>query len=196
MKKINGVILVLALFGSIGCGSDSENIAQEKLNIATEKWEDEGIRNYTFILDVSCACPKQEKKKITILDFDIAKTSFIPSNKIIAERNRTSDIKTMGEYFEIIQEAIDKKAYKVDVKYDKFYSYPVSIDIDYKKDVLDDAVTYTITHFVENDYDQVVCTQENNPICGKVDSREETFLNKCHFTINPNAIYLHDGVCQ
>jgi hypothetical protein len=200
MKNINGVVLLVSLLLGTGCNSNSScncpNIEQTKLNSAIENWEDKQIGNYTYVLHVSAPSLKQEKKKVTILDNEVSSFSFIPSNETLSGDNRTSDIKTVSEYFELIDEALFKKAYKINVSYDEFYSYPTSIFIDYKKDVPNDDINYTITHFVENDYDQIVCTEEDSPVCGKVEETKKTFLNNCYFTIDPNAIYLHDGACQ
>jgi len=202
MKNINGVVLIFSLLLSTGCNSNTScnscpnDIEKKKLKNAIENWEDKQIGNYSYVLHVSSPSLKQEKKKVTILDNEVSSFSFIPSNQTLSGDSRTSDIKTISEYFNLVDEALYKKSYKVDVTYDEFYSYPTSIFIDYQKDVLNDDINYTITHFVENDYDQVVCTQEEHPVCGKVGSTEETFLNKCHFTLNPNAIYLYNGACK
>jgi hypothetical protein len=49
--------------------------------------------------------------------------------------------------FDLIREAIERKAHKVDVSYDRVYGYPTSIDLDYLFNAVDDELQVTVSGF-------------------------------------------------
>jgi hypothetical protein len=48
---------------------------------------------------------------------------------------------TVPDLFDLIQDALDRKAVLLAVRYDPIYGYPTRIDIDYSADAVDDEVS-------------------------------------------------------
>ena len=177
-------------------------VVDETLDKNKKLWEKINIKNYSFVVQRSCFCPHQEKKQITVKKAKLFEAKFIPSNNPVED---TSKEKTITAYFDMIQDALDKNAHQVTVVYDKTYGFPASISIDQDKQMADEEIYYTITHFNQSvGGGGMVCTQEFAPVCAKVDiecvtipceTEERTFSNKCHLDANPNATYLKDGEC-
>ena len=57
--------------------------------------------------------------------------------------------KTIDELFDVIKDARTRSAYKLEVEYDDSKGFPVSIDIDYIKDAVDDEIFYSISEYQE-----------------------------------------------
>ena len=193
----------LFLFTSCDNQSNSGNYASEayrNLNKNIELWKASKVKDYSFVIKKSCFCPYEENKLITVSNGTVKKAKYIPSNTVI---NISSKEKVIDAYFDIIQEALDENAYKLTVSYDKTYGYPSDIAIDYDKNMVDEEMYYTLSHF-QSGNSNAVCTEQYIPVCARVDIEcvttpceaiEETFSNICHLNANPNATYLRDGEC-
>jgi len=131
----------------VGCNSNSDT-RQEELTKQYNLWKSKNVSNYSFILREVCFCPISEKKKIHVTHNKIVDATFIPSNTV-ADRREIRELELIEGYFKIIQDAIDKKAYKITLSYDKKYGFPTSIDIAYNKGDVDEEIGYRLTHFSE-----------------------------------------------
>lgn len=204
MQKI---ILILSLFLFTACNEQSKTVidAPSKIHKNLDKnkklWENTNIKHYSFVVKRSCFCPREENRHITIQNGKVTKAKYIPSNTPLP---KTTKVKKIEDYFDIIENALAKNAYQITVSYDKTYGYPSDIAIDYDKQMADEEIYYAITHFQKGN-DNVVCTAEYMPVCAKVvaqcvttpcEAIEKTFSNKCRLNANPNATYLRDGECQ
>ena len=207
MKQILIILLVLGFFSS--CDSNASkynniNTAQQLLNKYKSLWTKADIHNYTFVMKRSCFCPIEENTQILVSDDILIEAKYIPSNKLY-NKEQLSYQRTINQYFSLIQEAIDKNVYKLTVEYNETYGYPEEIFIDRNKQIEDEEISYSITHFSSvSESNETVCTADYVPVCGTVaiecisapcESIEETFSNRCTLNANPNASYLHDGEC-
>jgi len=200
MKYIFSSMLTLFLF--ISC-TESETIidypSAEYQHFSENKklWKSKNIKDYSFVIQKSCFCPQEEKRQITVSDGIISEAKYIPSNTVLDPNQEK-----INGYFNIIQDALDKNAYKVTVTYDGTYGFPSNIAIDYNEQMADEEINYTLTHFIPNNNRN--CDTQYKPVCAKVDilcvttpceSIEQTFSNTCVMNLNPNTTYLRDGEC-
>jgi len=212
MKKvlISLNILFFAMLFLLGCDSSSttpKNVdtKQQTYNKYKALWDKSGIQSYTFVMERTCFCPIEENTQVKVAQHTLVEAKYIPSNRPY-NKEQLSYLKTINQYFNLIQEAIDNKVYKLTVTYDKTYGYPSYIYIDTDKQMVDEEISYTLTHFNQTVDEEpiAVCTQEYAPVCGSVkvqcitapcESINQTFSNICMLNANSNATYLRDGEC-
>lgn len=205
MQKI--IILFISIYIFAACGTESKktndntSLSYKKFTENKKRWTASQTKNYSFVVEKSSFSPYEEKIQTTVENGTIIETKYIPSNLTI---NDSSKQKKIDGYFDIIQEALDENGYQIIVQFDKTYGYPKDIYIDYDEQIVDEEVSYTLTHFAPRIDGRIVCTQEYIPVCATVnvecatspcETVEETFSNKCMLNSNPNAIYLRDGAC-
>jgi len=198
--------LLLSLLFLVSCTEHKNTIidypSATHKNLAENKklWKNKNIQNYSFVVRKSCYCPHEENRQITVQNDTISEVKFIPSNTTLA---RVTKVKKVDDYFNIIQEALDKNAYKLTVNYDKTYGFPTQISIDYNEQMVDEEISYTLTHF-QKDKDNIACPEIYMPVCGKINIQcattpcetiKKTFTSQCFLNANPNATYLKDGEC-
>jgi len=200
--------LTFLLFFLVSCAEQKDIIidyaSTEHKHLSENKklWETTNLKNYSFVVQKSCFCPQEEKRQISVKNTQLHEAKYIPSNTPL---NAEINVKKIEDYFTVIQDALDKNAYKITVTYDKTYGFPSDIAIDYDEQMADEEVYYSLTHFVTvTDYKNAACTKEYMPVCGKVtvscdtrpcETTEKEFSNNCMLNANPNAIYLRDGEC-
>ena len=201
------IVLFISLYIFSACGmeskktNDNTSTAYKTLLENKKRWKDAQTKNYSFVVKKSCFCPHEENIQSTIDNEKVIESKYIPSNIPINIDNKQ---KSIEEYFNIIEEAINENVYKIIVDYDLLYGYPKMISIDYDEQMVDEQISYLITHFTPTIDGRIICTQEYTPVCASVNIQcitqpcetvEETFPNKCMLNANPNATYIRDGEC-
>ena len=201
------IILFISLYFFSACGmeskktNDNTSTAYKILIENKKRWKDAQTKNYSFVVKKSCFCPYEENIQISVDNEKVIESKYIPSNISI---NIDKKQKTIDGYFNIIEEAINENVYALSVNYDALYGYPKVISINYDEQMVDEEISYSLTHFTPTIDGRIVCTQEYAPICANVkiqcvtqpcETVEETFSNKCMLNANPNATYIKDGEC-
>ncbi|NEW60286.1 hypothetical protein GSY74_03230 [Sulfurovum sp. bin170] len=99
---------------------------QQEFDRQKKLWNSKKIENYSYILDISCYSFPEEKKKIVVANNRIVDATFVPSHTEI-ESGRKKYLKTIDDYFDIIQKEIEDRSSKLTVVYNKEYGYPAYI---------------------------------------------------------------------
>lgn len=126
---------------------DALTKTQETLNIQKKIWDAQKINSYTVTQTLSCFCMKDYIRpiKYNIVDNIIVTWSAIYADdgtgKVIIENAPT--LHTINEAFDIIQEAINQKAERINIEYDTNLGYPTSIAIDISSMIADEERYYT-----------------------------------------------------
>jgi len=108
------------------CNSSRVSEEQQEFDKQKALWNSKKIKNYSYILDISCTSFPEEKKKIVVSNNKIVDATFIPSDTII-DSNRKKYLKTIDGYFDIIQKALERRDRKLTVVYNEEYGYPTYI---------------------------------------------------------------------
>jgi Zn-dependent peptidase ImmA (M78 family) len=108
------------------CNSSRISEEQQEFNRQKALWSSKKIENYSYILDISCNSFPEEKKKIVVANNKIVDAIFIPSDTEI-ESGRKKYLKTIDDYFDIIQKALDRRDSNLTVLYNEEYGYPTYI---------------------------------------------------------------------
>jgi hypothetical protein len=132
------------------------NSGNSDLTSNLEKWQNNKTENYAITIDKRCYCPQGFYPANVVVAKDTVKHAFYPDNKepipidSLTNSNTTvySELyPTVDELFDIIIDASQRNADKLDVTYHDKIGYPEKIDIDYSRGVADDEITYIISEF-------------------------------------------------
>lgn len=126
---------------------------QNKLAIANFRknyllWNQQNIRNYRYTLSNSCFCAPAARGPVIItvrngITTSITTTTGEPvSNPEFFERYRT-----IPKLFNVIVDAIARRADRIDVQYNGQRGYPTQISIDYSFQIADEELFLTIENF-------------------------------------------------
>ena len=150
--------LLLFLFPLIACSSFiNENDGYE---VALDKWEESKFSHYEFRYGLACICPQTNPSLIVVyadtvyqvLDPETRDSLMVQTAENMFEFAGDvyrSSYRTIDELFEIIKDARARDAYKLYVEYDESKGFPISIDIDYIKNAVDDEVFYSVSEYQE-----------------------------------------------
>jgi Family of unknown function (DUF6174) len=128
-------------------------IAQKKPAIANFRkyrrlWNQQNIRNYSYVLSNSCFCIPEARGPVLITVKHGITTSITsvetgqPVNPEFFER-----YKAIPKLFDVIADAIAHKASNLDVQYNPQFGYLTQINIDYNSQQADEELYLTIENF-------------------------------------------------
>jgi hypothetical protein len=144
------IVLLMGPLTFIFCGILEPNGDQIQLNSNKLIWEKLNIDNYQFNLKSGCQCIMSGEYKVIVKKFIV--DTVIPDTSIFAPISRVEypHVLTISSLFNEIQNAINGKAEKLSVTYNRDYGYPEKIDIDYSSNWIDDEYAYAIDGFAIN----------------------------------------------
>lgn len=154
--NIKMIACVLSIFALSACGSGSSNkiidpitgkeisaaAAKKTLSDNKQKWALKNIKSYQYTQNTGCFCMREmyTKKQITVSEGVVTEAFFLDTSEYLTPE-QFRYITNIDELFDIAEDAINS-ADRVEVLYNKEYGYPERISIDYKKDAVDDEITY------------------------------------------------------
>ena len=124
-------------------GSDSAQAQQQQLNDSQKKWESKNIRDYQYTFNWGCFCPPEHNKPviISVRNGVLASVKYA-DNSAPVDKSNYSRYRTIEGLFEFIQDAINKKAYKMEISYDDKLGYPTFASIDYSQLLMDEEMSF------------------------------------------------------
>ncbi len=108
------------------------------------KWASSGIDNYQYRLQRSCFCPEDARRPVdlSVQNGQIVDAHYADTGESLppgAQANRLS----VNDLFDLIDNAIQGQADRVEVSYDPQTGYPRDIYIDYSEQMADEEVAIT-----------------------------------------------------
>lgn len=212
--NIKTVACLLSLLLLSACGGGDLLIDKGKensnaLEMNKEKWALRNVKSYQYQLRISCFCMQDvtANKQVTVSDGVVTDAFFVQTSAHLTAEELTR-VKTIDELFSIVANAINDKAYMLEVTYNKEYGYPEAISIDYQKDVADDEVVYyannllgippvTITDDTTiNTDDRTTGSGELNKLKQALDANQEKWalrnINSYQYTLSASCFCLND----
>lgn len=115
--------------------------AQQSLDKHLLQWKKAKIHDYTYEFRRSCFCLQDYTKPvlISVKKGKITQAFLKENNKPLTDELK-GNRQTINMLFLAIQDAIDKKAHNIKVKYNKQYGYPMSISVDYNEQIADEEL--------------------------------------------------------
>lgn len=144
----------LASFSSAQADDRAETI--DGLIRAKQIWMQSALDDYVFTVQKTCFCPLSvtlpiqftiENNQVSESQYDCSDINFIRAEPLCDEKPGIELNQTVDNLFQIIDDAIEKKADSITVEYNQSLGYPVSIFIDFIELAVDDEVSYQVSRF-------------------------------------------------
>ena len=112
---------------------------QRELNQNRELWESNGVADYQFVYQKICFCAPPDVAPVTVSvsQGTIVAVTLVDSGLSVTEAD-LERYSTIEDLFDLIQDAIDRDAYKISVEYDADLGYPLEANIDYDSRMADE----------------------------------------------------------
>ena len=139
-RTLSVLALIVAAATAPACGFlDPDPGTRGELEDARGTWEAKGPSSYEYLQTQICFCPSDYRKPYRIrvqagvvVDVRDAATGAAPPSPYEA--------RTVPQLFQVIEDALDRNADRLDVIYDPELGYPTSIVIDYEEQVADEEL--------------------------------------------------------
>lgn len=143
-----GLVIVGAVLAIVvGWGFDSFQQGGQ-LQRYRARWAARVPPAYRYTIRVGCFCPSELTQPVEVEVRDGAPTAMIgATSRKPVQSAQFGEAAPIEQLFVVIQRAIDQNADRVSVEYDPDFGYPRAIAIDYRRNALDDEITYTIEKF-------------------------------------------------
>ncbi|MEH2331162.1 DUF6174 domain-containing protein [Nostoc sp.] len=128
----------------------NNNLNSRRLRFNKLLWERANIYNYRITVSNSCFCIPDARGPVVIQVRNgqtTSITSVATGKPVNPEFFQKYD--TIPELFNVIQDAIKRKASNLDVEYNAKFGYPTKINIDYDSQIADEEIFLTIENFQE-----------------------------------------------
>ena len=143
--KNQSLLLVLCLVangsGTFAAGESAQT--QQQLNDNHSKWISKNIKNYQYTFNWGCFCPPEHNKPvvISVRNGVLASIKYADGSGMV-DKTRYTNYRTIEGLFEFLQDAINRKAYRIEVSYDASLGYPSSASIDYDVRIADEEKSF------------------------------------------------------
>lgn len=142
-KLLTFTLIVLLLSA---CNENDQSEVQEQLNLSKALWSQHGIEDYQITSRLFCFCIINHDI-VNLVDNGELVSAFYAGSGSPIPADQFEYQKSVDDYFDLIQEAINEDAFSIDVSYDSTYGYPVDISIDYDQNIADEEVGYRLSSF-------------------------------------------------
>lgn len=131
--------LVLLLAG-LACEAPTAPGERDSLAEARSRWRALGSESYSYEVNRSCFCLLGGRRMtVTVQAGTVAAAEFQDSGDGV-EAALLSYVPTVADLFDLIADALDRKASYFSATYDPTYGYPTRIEIDYSSSADDDEL--------------------------------------------------------
>ncbi|WP_375476423.1 DUF6174 domain-containing protein [uncultured Nostoc sp.] len=128
----------------------NNSLNSRRLRFNKRLWEQANISNYRITVSNSCFCIPDARGPV-IIEVRNGQTTSITSVATGKPVNPElfQKYNTIPKLFNVIQDAINRKAFNLDVEYNAKLGYPTKINIDYNSQIADEEIFLTIENFQE-----------------------------------------------
>lgn len=120
----------------------------QQLRVNQRLWNKQNITNYRYTLTRSCFCIAEAREPVIVEVRNgetVSVTSAATGQPVDPELFKQYD--TIPELFKVIQDAIARKADKLDIQYAPQLGHPTQINIDYSFQLADEELFITVENF-------------------------------------------------
>jgi hypothetical protein len=115
-----------------------------QLTINRQLWRKQKSRNYRYQVSKSCFCVPEARGPVKVTVRRGRTTSVTDAQGKPVKREFFNQYDTVPELFNVIEDAIAKKASSVNVQYHPQFGYPTQINIDYDSQMADEELYLTV----------------------------------------------------
>ncbi|WP_341529713.1 DUF6174 domain-containing protein [Nostoc sp. UHCC 0302] len=110
-------------------------------------WNQQNILNYDYTYTNGCFCVEEARGPVVIQVRNGKTTSVTFKGQPVSNPEFFQKYDTVRKLFNVINQAIAHRAYKVDVQYDPTFGYPTQITIDKDAQLADEEIYIGISDF-------------------------------------------------
>jgi len=136
----------LLLLATAGCSiTATTGRIGEELELARnrQRWASAGLHDYEFDFQRLCFCTTEATDAVHIVVRGDVVTSVVRSRDGQPASTRVAAWPRVDELFDDVQQRLDQRAERVDVRYDPTYGYPRSVVVDIMRQAADDEYSLT-----------------------------------------------------
>ena len=147
-----GALLGLVLVGSsmlMGCGSSGSGEVTGTLATQRSRWSQQNLTSYRFRFRWNCFCTPEFVRpvEITVREKNIVSISD-PTSGTSLDPASFSRYRTISGLFDLLQEAAELPADRIDVTYDAELAYPTTAFVDYSVRTADEEIGFAASMLV------------------------------------------------
>jgi hypothetical protein len=139
--------IVAAAFVALGaCGDDPMGpVRSADLERARQRWSAARPAEYAYTLRRSCFCGPEVTRpvQITVRNGTVVELRYADTGVLVDPRWAPL-FPSIDGLFAIIDDAIARRAERLDLEFEATLGYPLEIDIDYSTRIADEEITYTV----------------------------------------------------
>ena len=146
-SAVFGLFWVLALSTSLAaCAAEDIHTAKTSFLANKQVWDALGWENYDYTVQRQCFCPAPYVKKMRVhVRAGKVVSAVTVEDNLAVDAKILSDLKTINDWFALINKELQRPAEIVDVKYQSQFGYPLRIHIDISRRVADDEQVIVIS---------------------------------------------------
>ena len=144
-----------------GCSLFSSGSPADRLERNRQRWAEQGQADYAYTVQVGCFCPTwfvQPARVVVRADTVAAVRNPAtgeplqnPSTDEPLTDAQRETFPTIAGLFDVVERAVREDAKKLEVQYDSRYGHPREIEIDFRENVADDEIAYTVRDLVRGE---------------------------------------------
>ena len=143
-RAVTGVLSALTLAGG-GCtvlGLDDYGEERDRLEEARREWRNLGWESYAFTLRRLCFCGGgTDPAEVVVLRGERVSVTVLETGEPVPAE-WVEYYLTVEELFDFIEDAIDRKAHEIEIRYERTTGLPASIRIDYIENAIDEEMAF------------------------------------------------------
>lgn len=130
------------LWALAGCSNPAgPSGAQGQLDESRRKWDERGLTDYQYQYQNICFCAPAFTNPVVV---SVSRGAIVAA--VDVQSGRPVDASDLGRYrsvpqvFDVIQDAIDRKAARIEASYDPTFGHPTDVSIDYDRMIADEEL--------------------------------------------------------
>ena len=150
MRRLTPLVALAALW-TAACESPVAPGDRDSLAEAKARWRTNGAVAYQYELNRSCFCILAGRwMNITVDPGGVLFAEFVDPRAGV-EAALLSYVPTVPDLFDLIEDALDRRAAYFSAEYDPVYGYPTRIEIDYSSAAADDELAISARGLIARD---------------------------------------------
>ena len=139
------LLALLSGCGILGIGEDGE---RERLARSMRTWSENQPERYHFVLERLCLCPLEvvSAVEIGVGNGVVVSRRYVQTGQPVSARY-VELFPSMEGVFDLLEDALDREAGRIDVRYDSRYGFPFDATIDYVLNAVDDELSFRVRAF-------------------------------------------------
>ncbi len=148
LKPVRWLLALVALQACIIFVGPSDNDDELRdLVRARARWNVNGVTDYDVLARAICFCGHGGTDvRVEVRNGHVVSATVVATGQVLTGAE-AGPYRTVEQLFDVIENAVDRDAHRIDATYDAQYGYPVHFFIDYSRNAADEEFGYEIVQF-------------------------------------------------